>query len=178
MNRYIIKNNTKGNILINDLPEIPVLGHGESHNLLGCTSLERIEGSEQLKFCIEKGYVSILKEIEEENKEEIPINPFIDDDLVSKVEVLEKNIFNMEKTSSGLRESINDLQNKSEESEKILKLILDRLSPPEDNAKVNVKTQELKEEYSNLNLEISRLELDLEVKNNRLLEIERILSEN
>ena len=99
MNKYTVKNNRSNNILINDLPEIPVLGPGETHNLLGCTSLERIKESEQLKYCIDKKWISLVSEEikPKENGELIKID-LENDNLHTKLNKLEKTVFDIEKT--------------------------------------------------------------------------------
>jgi len=169
MNEYIVKNNMKNNFLINDLPEIPVIGPGETHNLLGCTTLERIKGSEQLKYCIKKGWISVVKnvvKVEEKEQIEEAETP----DLTSKIDSLEKSVFTIVKTTEGLKDAIKMLEERFNTPTPPVHCD-NEIAEENDRCKLDL----LREERTDLISEIEHIQSTLEEKFERMNQIDKIL---
>lgn len=180
MDKYIVKNNKKSNILINDLPEIPIIGPGESHNLLGCTTIERIKESEQLRYCLEREWLSIIdEEISNNNKEEseeINNKDLNNEDLNSKIDKITKDISKIKKDYNGLSKTINFLKEKTTKLEEILNELLTFY--PNEEEKITHDFESYKEKLEILNNQISELENNLENSYKEKKEIEDILFQN
>ena len=124
-NQYIIRNITNKNILISDISGIPLLESEKCYDLLGCTSLDKIESSKQLFYAIEKkwlkkeNYKEESIDIQEESidiqEESIDINE--EDKLKNKIvsiSALSERIFKLEENQNTLNCRISILEEKTD----------------------------------------------------------------